>query len=146
MVSGAAAGPYFTSSTPRVARPGQLVTFRGGVALKVWATLPLYLAPEKDVPRFDHQSVKEQPGRAPYLRIGTIDVRHVKGTPVGGYNVAIRFCVPANLAPGDYAYVMYVDFAPKKGEGGLLWFTTSFVPGGWRDTSLVPAGPALRVL
>ena len=146
LVSGAAAGPYFTSSTSRVARPGQFDTFRGGIGLKVWATLPLYLVPARDSPKFDVTPfVKARPDRAPYLRIGTIDVRHVKGTPAAGYNVAIRFRVPATLAPGAYAYVMYVDFAAKKGEGGLLWLTTSLRPGGWRDTSLVPAGPALLV-
>ncbi len=154
----ATAGPFFTSSSPAVARPGEVVTFRGGTGIRFRDGLPLYLVPAKDAPRPYPCRAREgaeaactpvarvPPDHAPYLRIGTVDLRDVDGTPTAGYDVAITFRVPVTAARGDYAYVMYcVPCAPRGTGGSLIAWTTYLRPGGWRDTSLVPAGPALRI-
>lgn len=154
----ASAGPYFTSSSPAVAHPGQVVTFRGGAGIKLWDKLPLYLVRTKDAPKSYpcrtrdgakascEPTAKTPPEHAPYVRIGTVNLRHATGSPAAGYNVAVRFRVPAVLRPGDYAYVVYCVPCARKSEGGsLIAWTTYLRPGGWHNTSLVPAGPALRI-
>lgn len=158
LAASASAGPYFDRSSPPVPRPGQVVTFHGGAGIRFRVPLPLYLVPIERAPRpypcLYHgkqagcePTAMTAPKERPYIRIGSLDLLHAKGNPGTGYDVAVKFRVPTNLSPGDYAYVIYCVPCQPKGKGGsLIAFTDYLRPGGWRDTSLVRAGPALRVI
>jgi hypothetical protein len=80
------AGPFFDSSSPKIARPGDVVTLRAGMGVKVNDRMPLYLVPSRQAPRPNlchHSSAyctppaRAAPSEQPYQRIATLDVRHV---------------------------------------------------------------------
>ena len=128
IATSALAGPYFGSSSPLVARPGQLVTLRAGAGERLAGAMPLYLVPSSHAPLPYACGVKAicapmvlvAPNRPPYVRIGTVDVRHAPGNPSAGYDVTVRFRVPARTAPGHYAYVVYCRWCAPKGKGSLI--------------------------
>jgi hypothetical protein len=131
--SPAAAGPFFTSSLPRLASPGALVTLRAGMGVRVGGALPLYLVRVRLAPRpyrchdgsaYCEPTVRRAPSGSPYLRIGSLDVRHARGSPVTGYSVSITYRVPKRAAPGGYAYVLYCRWCAPKGEGSLIAWPT----------------------
>jgi hypothetical protein len=128
IATSAVAGPYFTSSSPSVARPGQLVTLLAGAGSRLAGAMPLYRVPSSHAPLPYACGVKAictpmvlvAPNRAPYVRIGNVDVRHVPGNPFAGYDVTVRFRVPATTASGHYAYVVYCRWCAPKGKGSLI--------------------------
>jgi hypothetical protein len=70
------------------------------------------------------------------MRIGTVDVLHVPGNPIAGYNVTVKFRVPATAAPGHYAYVLYCTWCAPKGEGSLI---------AWPDVSTLISDAPIRI-
>ena len=153
----AAAGPYFNSSLPRVARPGQFVTLRTGAGSRHAGAMPLYLVRSSQAPTpypciwhgkkaTCERTARSAPSGPPYIRIGTVDVRHVPGSPAAGYNVTVKFRVPATAAPGQYAYVLYCTWCAPKGEGSLIaWpnVSTRPLPGARPSKSLIDAPPRI---
>jgi hypothetical protein len=127
----AAAGPYFNSASPRVARPGEVVTLRAGAGSRQAGTMPLYLVASNRAPapypciwhgeKADCTPMaRSAPNAPPYIRIGTVDVRQAAGSPAAGYDVTIKFRVPTAAAPGHYAYVLYCTWCASKGKGSLI--------------------------
>jgi hypothetical protein len=129
MAARAEAGPYFMSSSPRVASPGQVVTLRLGAGLRLRDEMPIYLVPSSAAPApfvcgkghaLCEPTAATQPGGASYVRVGTLNVRHAKGSPAAGYGVTVRFRIPVGMAPGRYAYVLYCTWCSRKENGGSL--------------------------
>src|SRR5665213_1964540 len=95
LVGEAAAGPFFSSSSPRVARPGDLITLRAGLGVKAYELMPLYLVRVRLAPRpfrchqgraYCTPTARHAPDAAPYMRVATLDVRHATGSPMAGYD------------------------------------------------------------
>lgn len=151
VTSPASAGPFFTSSLPKVASPGTRVTLHAGMGVRVRGAMPLYLVPVRLAPRpfrcrdaraYCEPTVRHAPLGSPYLRIGSLDVRHARGTPIAGYSVSVTFRVPARAASGRYAYVLYCGWCAPRGEGSLVaWPTVAFSG----HPAFISIGPALVV-
>jgi len=147
----ALAGPFFTSSTPKEAAPGEVVTLRAGMGVKLRTGMPLYLIRVVSAPRphlcdggkgYCEPTARRAPASQPYLRIGTLNVSHARGTPMAGYGVTVRYRVPARARPGRYAYVLYCRWCGRSGEGSLIaWPTTRTSP----DARTIMIGTALIV-
>lgn len=149
VVGQAAAGPFFSSSRPRVARPGDVITLRAGLGVRVRDLMPLYLVPVRLAPHpfICHRgrgsctpTARMAPSGAPYVRVATLDVRHAEGSPAAGYNVTIRFRIPTAMRPGRYAYVLYCRWCARKGSGSLIAWPTH---AGAAGTKSIVAGTAL---
>lgn len=132
-VASASAGPYFTSSSPRVGRPGDVVTLHAGLGVKLSELMPLYLVPVRLAPHpylCQHgkatcePTARRAPHRAPFVRVATLDVRHARGSPAAGYDVTIRYRIPPAMRPGRYAYVLYCRWCARKGLGSLITWPT----------------------
>jgi hypothetical protein len=145
------AGPFFDSSSPKIARPGDVVTLRAGMGMKVNDRMPLYLVPSRQAPRpylchhgsaYCTPTARAAPTEQPYQRIATLDVRHVSGTPASGYTVTIRYRIPRHTTPGHYAYVLYCRWCARHGTGSLVAWPTQRITGKPRT---IPIGTALVV-
>jgi hypothetical protein len=119
----ALAGPYIGPASQTRAHVGDVIRLKAGAGIRMYALLPLYLVPVKDVPlpspcelrnggnAICEPRVAAPPRGATFHRIGTLNVRHA-------YDVTITFRVP-RLAPGKYLYVLYCGPC-YKGPGGSL--------------------------
>lgn len=145
----AKAGPYVTSSLPLVARPGDVVTLHAGMGVKVTELMPLYLVPVQLAPHpyLCHHGrgsceprARHAPQAKPFVRVAELDVRHADGSPAAGYDVTIRYRIPAALRPGRYAYVLYCRWCAPRGWGSLITWPTRAGTG-----KSIEAGTALIV-
>jgi len=143
----AVAGPFFTSSRPQEAHPGQLITLRAGMGVRVRDLMPLYLVPTRLAPApyiCDHgkgtceHMARHAPDSTPYIRVATLDVRHAPGSPMAGYSVTIRYRLPETVRKGRYAYLLYCRWCGRKGSGSLIaWPTGAGKDGPTVGTALV---------
>jgi hypothetical protein len=147
----AAAGPFFNSSVPKIARPGAVITLRAGLGVRVRDGMPVYLVPSNLAPRpflcqngrgYCTPMSRRAPTSTPYTRIATLNVDKAPGTPASGYTVTIRYRIPQRMSPGRYAYVLYCRWCGRPGLGSLVAWPTQPFTGKPRN---IPIGAALII-